>query len=162
MLEVFHLTSTAKRERLRIGLMVDSLTLPAWAASIVDHIQQSNFARIESVIINASEPPPPAKRAVLPVRLWRILRDKRKRSQFLYGVYSKWDRKRHSPANDPLNPVDCSLKLAACASVSVVPIAKGFTHRFPPNDLETIRAQNLDVILRFGESILQCRGLRVA
>ena len=54
MLEIFHLTSTTKREPLRIGLMMDSLTLPAWAASIVDHIQQCNFARIESVILNAA------------------------------------------------------------------------------------------------------------
>jgi hypothetical protein len=101
MLEVFHLTSTAKPEPLRIGLMMDSLTLPAWAATIVDHIQQSNFARIESVILNAAEQPPPAKPAPLPVRIWRILRDKRKRSQILYSLYFRWDAQRYSMPGDP-------------------------------------------------------------
>jgi hypothetical protein len=108
MLECFHLTSTTKQEPLRIGLMLDSLTLPAWAASIVGHIQRSNFARIDSLIFNASEQPPPARPAPLPVRLWRILRDKRKRSQILYSLYFKWDAQRYSVTNDPLRPVDCT------------------------------------------------------
>jgi len=97
----------------------------------------------------------------LPLRVWRILRDKRRRSQFLYSAYSKGDRKRFSPANDPMNPVDCSSRLATCPTISVVPIAKGFTHRFSPNDLETVRAQNLDVILRFGFNILRGEILNV-
>jgi len=139
MLEVFHLTSTAQREPLRIGLMMDSLTLPAWAATIVDHIQQSNFARIESVILNAGEQPPPAKPAPLPIRLWRILWDKRRRSQLLYSLYFKWDARRCAIPNEPVRAVDCSGKLADCPIISVVPIAKGFTHRFSPDDLEIVR-----------------------
>ena len=161
MLEVFHLTSTAQREPLRIGLMVDSLTLPAWAASIIYHIQQSNFARIESVILNAPEQPPPAQPARLPVRLWRILRDKKRRSQILYSLYFKWDAKRYSIPNDPMRAVDCSGKLADCPIIPVAPIAKGFTHRFSPNDLEIVREQKLDVIVRFGFNILRGEILNV-
>jgi hypothetical protein len=161
MLELFHLSSTAKREPLRIGLMMDSFTLPAWAASIVDHIQQSNFARIESVILNMAEQPRPAKQDPLPIRLWRILRDKRKRSQLLYSLYFKWDAKRYATTNDPQRPVDCSCKLTACPIVSVMPIAKGFTHRFSSTDLEIVRGQNLDVIVRFGFNILRGEILNV-
>jgi hypothetical protein len=161
MLESFHLTSTTKQEPLRIGLMLDSLTLPAWAASIVDHIQRSNFARIESLIFKACEQPPPVQPAPLPVRLWRILLDKRKRSQILYSLYFKWDARRYSIPNDPLRPVDCTAKLAACPRISVVPIAKGFTHRFSPQDLEIVRQQKLDVILRFGFNILRGEILSV-
>ena len=161
MLEVFHLTSTAKGEPLRIGLMADSLTLPAWAASIIDQIQRSNFARIESVILNASAQAPPAERAPLPIRLWRILRDKRTRSQLLYSLYFKWDAQRCSIPNNPVRAVDCSGKLADCPIISVVPIAKGFTHRFSPNDLQIVREQKLDVILRFGFNILRGEILNV-
>ena len=161
MLEVFHLTSTAQRKPLRIGLMLDSLTLPAWAASIVDHIQQSNFARIESLILNGSEQPPPVHPAPLPLRLWRVLRDKRRRTQILYGLYCKWDAQRYPIANDPLRSVDCTGKLAACPMLTVIPVAKGFTHRFSPPDLETVRAQQLDVILRFGFNILRGEVLSV-
>ena len=161
MLEAFHLTSTAKRDPLRIGLMLDSWTLPAWAASIVDQIQNSNFARIEMVILNAAEQPAPANPAPLPVRAWRILTDKKRRGQFLYGLYFKWDSQRASIPNDPQRPVDCSARLSACASISVVPITKGFTHRFKESDLDIVRRGELDVILRFGFNILRGEILKV-
>jgi hypothetical protein len=161
MLEIFHLTSTAQREPLRVGLMMDSFMLPAWAATIIEHIQQSNFARIESVILNAAEQPPPAPPAPLPTRVWRILQDKKRRSQLLYSLYFKWEARRRSIANDPMRSVDCTDKLAACPIVTVEPVVKGFTHRFSPSDLEIVRGQQLDVILRFGFNILRGEILNV-
>jgi hypothetical protein len=43
----------------------------------------------------------------------------------------------------------------------VVPIAKGFTHRFSPHDLELVGEQKFDVILRFGFNILRGEILNV-
>ncbi|MCB1021092.1 MAG: hypothetical protein KDC27_14265 [Acidobacteria bacterium] len=44
----------------------------------------------------------------------------------------------------------------------VEPIAKGSTHRFQPCDVEVIRAQNLDVILRWGFNIIRGDILQTA
>ena len=145
------------------ALMLDSLTLPAWAASIVDHIQSLQLRlRIESLIFNASEQPPPAQPASLPVRLWRILRDERKRSQILYSLYFKWDAQRYSIPNDPLRPVDCTDKLAACLeNIRGALSPKGSLYRFSPQDLEIVQEQKLDVILRFGFNILRGEILNV-
>jgi hypothetical protein len=163
MLENIHLKSTSGREPLRIGIMLDSLTLSAWAASIVDHIQQSHFAGIQLLILNAAAAHggPPPKPASLPIRLWRMLRDSRQRKQVLYNLYTRLDVKRYSGVDHPSRPVDCSGKLAGCKTISVVPIAKGFTHRFSPSDLEAIREYNLDVVLRFGFNIIRGEILKV-
>ena len=163
MLETFHLQSTSGREPLRIGLMLNSLTLSAWVSAIVDHIEKSNFARIELIILNAAAEAPAAaaKPAVLPIRLWQILRNKRRRTQVLYKLYTQLDAKRYTPANDAQRPMDFSGRLASFKNIRVQPISKGFTHRFSPDDLDIIRSHNLDVILRFGFNIIRGEILQI-
>ena len=88
----FPLTSTARREPLRVGLLLESTTLPAWAVSVLDQIDKSSFAGIEVVILNGATP-------------------KQRRASLLYQLYSRWDAKRCAIANDPMRPVDCSSRL---------------------------------------------------
>ena len=135
--------------------MLDSLMLPAWVAAILDHIENSNVARVELVILNAAAEAPATAPAALPVRLWRILHNKRRRAQFLYKLYTQLEAKRYATTNNPQRPVDCRVRLASYNTIRVQPISKGFTHRFSPEDLETIRSCNLDVILRFGFNIIR-------
>ena len=125
MLETHYLQSNAQREPLRIGLMADSLTLPAWAASIVDHVQKSNFAKIELVILNPADSSKPD-------------------DALLYRLYLSWDAKRCGIVNDPERPVDCSSGLKACPIVS-----------FSPTEMSAIRDHNLDIILKFGSNTFE-------
>ena len=42
-------------EKLKIGLMLDSTNVPHWVHLMVEKINQSNYAKIELVIINGSK-----------------------------------------------------------------------------------------------------------
>ena len=161
MMETFHLESTSGRAPLRIGLMLDSLSVSAWVATILDHIERSNFARVELVILNGAAKTQPVERAAAPVRLWRTIRNKRRRTQFLYNLYTRYEVKRYPIPNNPSQSIDCSMKLAECDKLTVQPITKGFTHRFSPQDLDAIRSYKLDVILRFGFNIIRGEILKV-
>lgn len=160
-----YLHSPADRPPLRIGLLMDSYTLPASIAAILDHIAASNFARLELVVLNTaavSAQLPAGPRKPLPLRAIDLLRDRRRRSGILFGLYSKWDHKHNSRPNDPLAPVDCSERLRDVPVVKVQPLIKGFTHRFTPDALEEIKRYDLDVFFRFGFNILRGDILRAA
>jgi hypothetical protein len=141
---------------LRIGLLVDSLSLPRCFAEVVDHILHSGFAGISLIVVNAGAPKPrTGPRRSLPKRLIDFASDSTRRRGALFNLYERWDRRNVDPATDPLAIVDCSERLAGIESMEVHPISKRFVHRFPDDALERIRAMDLDVLLRFGFNILR-------
>ena len=151
---------------LRIGLLVDSRTLPRIFAEITNQIVGCDFARIELIIVNSgvgegAQAPLPANRSRLRV-LYDSLAIPRLRRRFLYTLYEKWDARGSDPAIDPTADVDCADRLIGVESLDVVPISKGFVHRFPPDAIAQIRAKNLDVIIRFGFNILRGEILQCA
>jgi hypothetical protein len=157
MLESFYLQSTSGRPPLRIGLMLDSFILPAWIVSIVQHIRASNFASIELIVLNGTGKKEPAvgTRAPLPVRAWRTISNSKRRRKLLYNAYTRWDEKKYRPAHNPFTPQDCTDLLSGTRQIVLQPQAKGFTHRFTPADVESIRSSELDVVLRFGFNIIR-------
>jgi hypothetical protein len=154
-LRSLYLTSTASRPPLRVGLLLDGPACAAFEARIIDDIVKSNFARLALVVYNAEARPRPVSRAPLPVRLLRLLRNSEARRLMLYSLYLKLDGRRVPPDADPLAPIDCRPRLDGVEALEVEPIAKGFTHRFLPEDLARIEASGLDVLLRFGFNILR-------
>jgi hypothetical protein len=158
MLPSLYQRSASDRDPLRVGLLLDSKTLPRCFSEVVDHILQSNFARLEMLIFNASKKDgvtaAPLKRR--PVGKAMDLFLSRHRRQFLlFGLYQRWDRRHIVPATDPDAQVDCAARLENIDSISVIPIGKRFVHRFPTEAIELIREKNLDVLIRFGFNILR-------
>ena len=43
------------KRKLRIGLLLDSLSVPAWIYFMLENIKKSNFAEINLVILNKNE-----------------------------------------------------------------------------------------------------------
>jgi hypothetical protein len=142
---------------LRVGLLLDTPSLARCFAEVVDHIAQSDFAALELVVFNAdAQNTIPASQQTSKARkLWKVLRDSKRRSKILFALYERWDRGHIDPATDPLHIVDCSARLEQIESLSVSPITKRFVHRFPPEAIERIRAKELDVLIRFGFNILR-------
>ena len=164
MIPDFFLVSGNPRPKLRVGLLLDSDVQPAWIARQLEAICASDFAQVACVVYNAaaSGPEPPARtRLSGPIA---ILRNPRSRSHVLYSLYCKLDRRFFpvAPELDPHRLVNCSPWLGGAAVIRVQPLVKGFVHRFPEEDLERLRAQNLDVLLRFGFNILRGGVLTVA
>ena len=165
MLDSFYLRSNSGAPPLRVGLLLDSLRLQGCFAEIVRHIQSSNFARVELVVLN-SEASNGAKATTAPrsfsTKLMELLRDERRRKTLLFEVYQRWDRGNVDPATDPHAAVDCSEHLHGVEKLVVAPIRKRFVHRFPPEAIERIRASKLDVLIRFGFNILRGEVLNCA
>jgi hypothetical protein len=164
MLEQFHLHSNSGRPKLKVGLLLDGFVQPAWIASIFDHIGRSDFAAIDFIVLNGEEqhPPTPEPRPPLPLRVLGRLRDPNRRKRFLYGLYTQVEQSRFHPPGNPMQPVDCTEALSPVNAITVQPLTKGFVHRFRPEDLEAIKARDLDVILRFGFNIIRGEILQSA
>ena len=161
-----YLKSDSGRARLRIGIMVDSFTLPQWLSVVLDHIVECDFADVSFLIVNGeaeagSTSEPRRSRAS---RFVSLLGDRRRRKLLAYEAYTRWDQSRHAvaPEQDPSLPVDRSDTLSEIPSLTVQPLSKGFTHRFKPQDIAVIREQRLDVVLRWGFNIIRGDILKVA
>lgn len=157
------LVSPSSRAPLRIGILLDSLTLPRCFEQVIDHIQKSNFASLELLMMHTPASLPEAR----PRRSkWRVLRDMlsdaKLRTKIGYTLYSKFDERYFVGANDPLAEIDCTDRLSGIETIKITPMVKGFVHRFVPADIEEIRKRDLDVILRFGFNILRGDILKAA
>lgn len=143
---------------LRIGLLLDSTLLPRCFAEVVDHIIQSDFAKLELLVFNnetQQEVAPPQQTRSKARKLIDSLVDSKRRRRFLFSLYERWDQRHIDPSKDPLAWVDCSSRFEQIESVQVTPISKRFVHRFPADSIEFIRHKQLDVLLRFGFNILR-------
>lgn len=133
--------------KLRIGIMLNSLTVPRWVAKIVADIQESSFAQVVLVVRNSSPQTAPKKS-------WRQ-RLKTYWTHSLFERYRRWDRQRHRAELDAFEEVDLTGLLKTVPILSVQPMQKGFVDRFAPEDITRIRGANVDVVFRFGFRIIR-------
>jgi hypothetical protein len=157
MLSDLYLSSKTDKPPLRIGLLLDTALVSAAVASVLRHIQRSDFVRIEVVVYNSPQDqrnsPHPRNSRIR--TMLRTLRNPTQRQRLAWMLYGELDQKFSPIKEDPLSPVDCSDLLRTIESLRVAPITKGFVHRFPPEAVEEIRATRVDVLLRFGFNILR-------
>ncbi len=129
------LNSASAAPQLRIGILLDRPTLPAYLAEALEHVANSNFARLELAIFNPQAARPPNVSSA---------------GHGLFTRYVARDAKRISETPDPLAEVDCSHCFKHVASLSVTPIADLDSQRFPDDDVAHIREKNLDVLIKLG------------
>lgn len=137
---------------LRIGVLVDDCTVPAWTARIVEDIQNSGFARVILVIRNGERHDRPR----WPARLRSRLR------HLLYEYYSRRDIGRRRGPCSAFRPCDLLSLVAGAEWITVEPESRGHVHRFNAADILRIRAARPDVLLRFGFNILRGDILQAA
>ena len=133
--------------KLRIGIMLNSLTVTRWVAKILADIQQSSFAEIVLVVQNSD--PAAASKKTLRNRL------KAYWTHSLFSRYQRWDRWRHRVKLDAFENTDVRGLFKDAAVLPVQPVQKGFTDRFTPEDIAKIREAKLDVLFRFGFRIIR-------
>ena len=119
----FYRSSRTGKPPLRIGLLLDTASLPRWSAEVVDHIVQCDFAAIELLVFNGSarkntgEAPRPRS---LMRKVINTLRNARLRRSFLFILYQRWDLRNADPSTDPDTMIDCTERLAHVESMHVV------------------------------------------
>jgi len=139
--------------RLRVGLLIDSFTLPAWAYEMLVTVHRSTYAEIALVVLNDSPPPP--RRSWLS-KLWK------NRHVILYALYSKLEDRLFTAEPDAFAPRNATDLLRDVPVVRVKPTQARHSDWFSDEDTERIRTHHVDVLVRLGFRILRGKLLQAA
>lgn len=141
-------------EKLKIGLLLDGLDVPAWFAEMIREIAVSDYAEICLAIVNDATPQaatPPDAGGMLD-RVMRLGSAATwKASKFAYDRFV--DKQQKLP--DAQAPVSIRDLLADVPSLSVKPEQSRWSDVFPESALKDIRSRDLDVLVRGGFRILR-------
>lgn len=150
----FRMALAGMKEKLRIGILIDSDRIPAWAFKILMTLQESDYATICLTIKNQPSSTI-LKRPPFLQRIWN------NRHSIFYILYDRFDRKKFVPQYDAFEERDIAGFIQA-PSITVQPIRTRFRDSFSQKDVETIRSHRLDIMIRMGFRILQGDILQAA
>jgi hypothetical protein len=136
------------RDRLRVGLLIDSYQQPQWIYQIVGEIAASDVAEIALLIQNGGGQINGA-----------ALKSGR---HALYRIYTALDNRIFDGATDAFRDADIESLVRGCPVVCVIPQWKDGCDYFSDGDIAAIQAQDLDVALCFGFGELRGAALRIA
>ncbi len=155
--------STTKK--LRIGFLLQSEECPAWQHDILQRILKDTDLKICLIAYNgekqqqknidrspANIKPPLFSALIRPLRTFASLIN-----PFAYGIphlYQRLDAKYNHESKKLWQPRNIGSFPNALTTV-FHPIRKGFCHYFLDKDIQTIKACKLDIIIRFGFSIIR-------
>ncbi|MGD2115438.1 MAG: hypothetical protein PVG07_10320 [Acidobacteriota bacterium] len=145
----------------RVGVLLDGWSAPAWVHRVIESVQRGPDATLALVVMAGGAPED------RPGRLRRVWR---RRSHWLYALYSRLDRRLASERaselaperTDPFVRVPLDDLLAGVPVVRVEPRRTAHSDHFSDDALDAIRAHDLDVALRFGFRILRGGALGIA
>jgi hypothetical protein len=131
---------------------MESMKVPIWVRELLERIHDSDYARVELVVLNASAATTPSFLGKLRAR-WRQLPSIIIR-RVLWGLYNAIDRRR-AEYRDAFTPAECGPLLWQVPRIEVTPLSKGFSDYIIEPDLDAIRAYQIDVFLRLGFQTLR-------
>lgn len=138
--------------KLRVGLLMDSFDVPAWQYSMLAQIKNSTYAAIDLVVLNGSLR---AKRS-LGERLWA------NRDALAYIAYSSLDRRFFRSNPDAFAHRNALELLAGTPTLTIRPRSTRHVDWITDDDIQAIKRQDLDVLIRFGFRILNGQILDAA
>ncbi len=137
---------------LRIGVLLDSLDVPAWEYRLIEMILQGNYASIETIIVNMGIPPRPP---------WHV-RLRRHRKHLIYFLYTKLDEIIFRPTPNAFALKNLRELLPDTPTLFVQPVQKRYDDYFSQDDIDRVEALQLDVLIRFGFRIFKGKILTTA
>lgn len=136
-----------KRKSLRFGLMLNSLTVEHWQYETI-RILIDNGMKLSLIIQNNDNTPPPS--------FLRKIKD----YPFRKIIFRIWNRFIFKPRSK--YPTDLAELTSDIHTIFCKPRIKGISTYFEEIDIQEIRNQNLDFILRFGFDIVRGEVLNAA
>ena len=139
-------------KKLKIGLLIDSINVPYWAYLMIEKINQSNYAKINLVIINGSKP---TKNNI-------ITKIKNNRDYFMYKAYTRFENRIYKQTPNAFEIYDLTKIMTNTKQLTVIPKQAKYSDWIEPEDIEKIVENDLDVIIRLGFRILRGDILKTA
>jgi len=150
--------------KLRIGFLLQKYTCPKWQYDILDRIEKETNLEICFIGVNGEvteqqkTEEPPVKQNItncLTRRFRQVFSLINPSSYGLPHLYQVWDESKHkSPENDLWQELPIP-KLNSAKTITLNPIRKGYCHYFSTEQISEIKEHNLDLIIRFGLSIVR-------
>ncbi len=129
--------------RLRVAVLLDAVVLPAWIRRVLAELEASDVAELVAAVFVTS--PGGARAAGWVPRAYRAI-----------------DRGWFALPNDPGEPADASALLRASKPLHVTPHEASGVLTLAAGDLEILRAERLDVLLKLGAPPLAGEILGIA
>ena len=136
-----------RRKSLRFGLMINSLTVEHWQYETIKLLME-NGMKLSLIIQNSDNTPAPS------------FLNKIKDYPFRRILFRLWNRFIFNPRSK--YPADLTDLTADIHTIFCKPKIKGISTYFEEIDIQEIRNQNLDFILRFGFDIVRGEVLNTA
>lgn len=140
-----------KQDKLRVGLLLGAYVVDAWQYEMLKRIQKSDYAEVVLVIFDGTVRP---KRNIF-TRLkdnWRYILPK---------IYYRLERRRFRSEPDAFASRDIKTLIGDLPFISVEPEQTEYSDRIKKEDVDEIKAYELDVLIRSGFRILRGDILRV-
>ncbi|MGB8982359.1 MAG: hypothetical protein WCC12_10820 [Anaerolineales bacterium] len=126
--------------RLRIGLLLDSYFLPAWAFTAIEQILRSSYAELALVVLNHSRP-----KRWAPLRVfWQAC------NHWLYHIFNSVDEKLFLRGPIAAAQVDSSETFSSIPVFEVEPIDERGEQHFSALDVEQLKSYQLDILVKMG------------
>ena len=127
------------KRKLRVGFLLDSLSIPAWIYFMLENIKKSNFAEINLIVLNKNE----------------------KSKIFIPNFFKKFENKRFVPLPKSFEIKNADELLADVPTLDVSVTNNEQQDLFSSHDLERMAGYNLDVLLQLGFEVLTGQILQI-
>ena len=124
--------------RLRVGLLLDSVFLPAWAFAAIERMICSDSAELALVVLNQLQP----KRDSAWTKLWQ--------GHWLYRVFNIIDEKLFLQGGNALALVNASEMFSNVPVREIMPVEENGKQHFSPSDIRRIKSDQLDILIKIG------------
>ena len=131
------------KEKLKIGILLDTFIVPSWVYQIFELLTKSPFLTIDLIILNNETKNQTISKTTLAG----------KNEYLLYRFFRKFDSRFAS--SSPHVDTNSENLLEGIPILNVTPIRTKFSDKINERDIDEIQSHDLDVILRFGFRILR-------
>lgn len=132
-------------KKIRIGLLIDDFSAPAWVYEMVGEIANSHYAEICLIVKRANTSAPKKF-----FQKWKAIYN-----HLLYLLFVKFERKYIRNEPDAFAPKDLQEHLKNIPVMEVVVTGKKHSDYFSPEDVTAIKKFEIDVFIRLGFRILK-------
>ena len=122
-------SGNANKEKVRVGLLIDSFAQPRWIHQVVQDIQSSSVAAVALIVKNEAK---------ADEKRFRIQRYWQNRNHLLYAAYTRFDEAMTRTEPDAFESADIEPLVRDCPVIGVEPLMKKHTDRFRDEDVEEI------------------------
>ncbi len=134
---------------LRIALLVNSTTLPAWQYRMLQKVQKSGDGDIVLAVVRGKAD----QNATAP--------EKSSLALSLFYRYTRWDQKKFSESPDPFEQFKLTDLNGEIPEITATPETTRWSDTLRQEDVDTMKKHNIDVIIRLGWRILKGDVLNV-